>query len=318
MLEKICRNCGSTDVKIIENGCDLDPFVSYRVYGLRTTGQVTHTRLKAGKKLRLLDRILGGSLSHLAKFCIETDISSWAIIDAMICNSCEFYSVYHPFTDLLLSKIYHDYRSISYQKDWEQFHPGYIESTGKFIGGRDESLTRLAAMNNYLQRMKNLCILDSLSFESILDWGGSNGIMLPDFFAQAKRYVYDISDKQPIDGVSKLNSMEPGFQFSYIQITHVLEHVFEPLKFLVPPIEHLKPGGVLYLEVPLECEINGLMAKVLSKQRRLWAHEHINLYTPRSLRALVETSGLRVLDLTLETIDFFWCKGPCLRLLASR
>jgi hypothetical protein len=55
MLEKICRNCGSTDVDIIASGCDLDPFVAYRVYGLRATGQATNTRLRAGKKLKFVD-----------------------------------------------------------------------------------------------------------------------------------------------------------------------------------------------------------------------------------------------------------------------
>lgn len=173
-------------------------------------------------------------------------------------------------------------------------------------------------MNAYLSRMQISSIFNLASIESILDWGGSDGIILPDIFQQAKRYVYDISDKNPIDGVKKLKTIEPDFKFSYIQITHVLEHVFQPKKFLEAPPSHLQPGGILYLEVPLECEANGLIAKVLNKERRLWAHEHINLYTPLSLRTLVETAGLRVLELTVETIDVFWCKGRCLRLLASQ
>ena len=143
MLEKICRNCGSTDVEIIEKGCDIDPFVAYRVYGLRTIGCAKSTRLKAGKKLNFIGRILGESLSHLAKFCIEAEVSSWNTTDSMICNSCELYSVYHPFTDSLLSRMYHDYRSESYQKDWEEFHPGHIENTGRYIGGREESASFL-------------------------------------------------------------------------------------------------------------------------------------------------------------------------------
>ena len=51
MLEKICRNCGSTDVEIIARGCAIDRFVAYRVYGLRTIGHAKSTRIKAGKKL---------------------------------------------------------------------------------------------------------------------------------------------------------------------------------------------------------------------------------------------------------------------------
>jgi hypothetical protein len=117
MLEKICRNCGSTEVAIIEKGCDLDPFVAYRVFGLRTTGHTTSTRLKAGKKLKMIDRLLCGSLSHLAKYCVETEVSSWNVTDAMICRTCEFCSVYYPFTDSMLASMYHDYRSSAYLRD---------------------------------------------------------------------------------------------------------------------------------------------------------------------------------------------------------
>lgn len=318
MLEKICRNCGSSDVLILPDGCDLDPFVAYRVYGLRSRGQATSTRLRAGPKLRFADRLLGGALSKLARFCIDCEVSSWNVIDAMICKTCEFYTVYHPFTDTLLARMYHDYRSESYQQDWERFHPGYMENTGRHIGGPEESATRLAAMNTYLRTMEAAGIIQTAAMDSILDWGGSDGIMLPAVFQTAKRYVHDISDRVPIKGVSKLSILDPQHRFSYIQITHVLEHVFEPLNFLQAPRRHLEPGGILYLEVPLECEATGLGAKVSRGQRRLWAHEHINLFTPRSLRALAETAGLRVLDLRVETIDFFWCKGPCLRLLATR
>ncbi|MEB3335344.1 MAG: class I SAM-dependent methyltransferase, partial [Cyanobacteriota bacterium] len=310
-------NCGSTKVAIIEQGCDLDPFVAYRVFGLRTAGRTTSTRLKAGNKLKIIDRLLLGSLSHLAKFCIETDVSAWTVTDAIICNSCEFYSVYHPLTDSMLASMYHDYRSNTYLQDWEEFHPGYIAAVGRYIGGNDEARQRLVSMNAYLHRMDVENIVETSGIKSILDWGGADGLMLPDVFDQAVRYVYDISDKTPVEAVTKLNTVPPGATFDYIQITHVLEHVFHPLDFLQAPIAHLAPHGILYLEVPLECEANGLLDKVLSHERRLWAHEHINLFTPRSLRSLVETSGLRVLDLTLETIDFFWCKGPCLRLLAT-
>lgn len=317
MLEKICRNCGSTEVAIIEKGCDLDPFVAYRVFGLRTAGHATRTRLKAGKKLQLIDRILCGSLSHLAKYCIETEVSSWTVIDAMICHACEFYSVYYPFTDSMLASMYHDYRSDTYFQDWEEFHPGYIDSVGRYIGGGEEAAKRLLSMNAYLNRMSAANILPMEGIQSILDWGGSDGIMLPDVFPQAKRYVYDISDKKPGNQVTKLKTMDPQEKFDYIQITHVLEHVFHPFKFLQSPVAHLQPHGLLYLEVPLECDANGLIPKVLGNEQRLWAHEHINRFTPLALRSLVESTGLRVLDLTQETIDFFWCKGPCLRLLAT-
>ncbi len=235
----------------------------------------------------------------------------------MICRDCEFYTIYHHFTDDMLAKLYHDYRSPSYQNDWEQFHPGYIKTTGRFIGGEEESAARLSSMNSYLSRMQDDKIVDFDNIQSILDWGGSDGKMLPHFFQSADRYVYDISNVPATSGVNKLKYIDPNMKFSYIQITHVLEHIFDPFIFMQNPIQALDANGLLYLEVPLECETDGLIDKVLNNQRRLWAHEHINLYNPKSLRALAESCGLRILDLTMETIDFYWCKGPCLRLLAT-
>jgi hypothetical protein len=248
---------------------------------------VKGTRLRAGTKMRILDRLLFGLLSFVARHCVDSEVSAWNIIDSMICNSCEFFSVYHQLTDSLLASMYHDYRLDTYQQDWEKFHPGYINSVGRFIGGLDEAACRLASLDPYLVQVLEDYSLKLDSFESILDWGGSDGIILPNVFINAKRYVYDISGWDAVEGVTKLNSIDKSAEFDYIQIMHVLEHVYDPLHFLDVPLAHLKQGGILYLEVPIEFYGTDLIQKVLSNERRLKAHEHINLYTPRSLEALV-------------------------------
>ncbi|MCT0208180.1 class I SAM-dependent methyltransferase [Synechococcus sp. CS-1332] len=317
MLEKICRNCGSSHVSVIESGCDLDPFFSYRVYGLQTTARVTSTRLRAGKKMRIIDRFLFGFLSFVARHCIDTEVSSWNTTDSMICHSCEFFSIFHQLTDSQLATMYHDYRLETYQQDWERFHPGYIKSVGQFIGGPDEAACRLSSLNPYLVQSLQNHSLPLDSFKSILDWGGSDGMILPNVFLNARRYVYDISSWDAVEGVTKLNAMDESVKFDYIQIMHVLEHIYDPLQFLEVPLAHLNKGGVLYLEVPIEFNSADLIQKVINNERRLKAHEHINLYTPRSLEALVLQKNLHVLDLRVETIDFHWCQGPCLRLLAT-
>lgn len=123
-------------------------------------------------------------------------------------------------------------------------------------------------------------------------------MILPDVFLNAKHNVYDISSWDVVEGVTKLNSMDESVKFDYIQIMHVLEHIYDPLQFLEIPLAHLNKHGVLYLEVPIEFNGTDLIQKVICNERRLKVHEHINLYTPRSL-------------------DFHWCQGPCLRLLAT-
>jgi hypothetical protein len=87
---------------------------------------------------------------------------------------------------------------------------------------------------------------------SILDWGGSDGIDLPEVFPCAKRFVHDISNWNAVEGVTRLDCIDGSVQFDYIQIMHVLEHVLDPLEFLDRPLANLNPGGILYLELPVE------------------------------------------------------------------
>lgn len=318
IMARICRNCGSEDVEIIKEGADLHPFFSYRVYGLRATGKVKSTRLRASKKLRLLDQLLLGSLSKIGKYCIDTEITTWNVTDAMICKTCEFYCIYHPLNDSQLESMYIDYRADSYQKDWERFEPGYINNVGKYIGGPEEAACRLKSMNPYLNEMLKAVPMRLESFTSILDWGGSDGINLPEVFPNAKRYVHDISLWPPVSGVTRLNTIDGSVRFDYIQIMHVLEHVLNPIQFLDLPLASLNPGGILYLEVPVEFSGTDLIPKAINNERRLQVHEHLNLYTPQSLEALAKKKNLRVLDVRIDTVDFYWCKGPCLRLLAVK
>ena len=318
IMDKVCRNCGSLDVEIIKGGCDLHPFFSYRVYGLRTTSKTISTRLRASQKLKLVDRLLFGLLTRTARYCIDTEVSAWNTTDAMICNSCEFYCIYHLLCEDQLETMYHDYRSETYQQDWEDCEPGYIDNVGKFIGGPEEAAARLTSMNPYLSRVLNDHAIRLDAVQSILDWGGSDGINLPDIFPHAKRYVHDISSWDPVEGVTRLDTIDGSVRFDYIQIMHVLEHVLNPLEFLDTPLANLNSGGILYLELPVEFNGTGLISKALNNERRLKVHEHINLYTPRSLEALAKKKNLQVLDISIETVDFYWCKGPCLRLLATK
>jgi hypothetical protein len=318
IMNRVCRNCGSSEVQIIKGGCDLHPFFSYRVYGLRTTSKTLSTRLRTSKKLKILDRILFGLLTRVSKYCIETEVSSWNITDAMICKACEFYCIHHPLCEEQLKSMYHDYRSETYQSDWEEFEPGYIKNVGRFIGGTEEASARLSSMNPYLRTVLNEHGIRLDTVHSVLDWGGSDGINLPEVFPYAKRYVHDISNWDAVPGVTRLNCIDGSVSFDYIQIMHVLEHVLNPLEFLDAPLATLNPSGIIYLELPVEFNGTGIIEKALSNERRLKVHEHINLYTLRSLQTLAESKNLRILDIRIESIDFYWCKGPCLRLLATK
>jgi hypothetical protein len=65
----------------------------------------------------------------------------------MIFNTYEFYYIYHPLCEDQLAAMYHDYRSETYQTDWEEFEPGYIKNVGRYIGGPEEAAARMKSFN---------------------------------------------------------------------------------------------------------------------------------------------------------------------------
>ncbi|HVZ80079.1 MAG TPA: methyltransferase domain-containing protein [bacterium] len=85
--------------------------------------------------------------------------------------------------------------------------------------------------------------------------------------------------------------------FDFIHFNNVLEHVTDPAVALKEAGRILKPGGTLYLAVP-----NGAVNRRSFKnyfdatgQRGASVDGHLLFFSPRSLQALTERSGLRIL-----------------------
>lgn len=76
--------------------------------------------------------------------------------------------------------------------------------------------------------------------------------------------------------------------FNLIVCSHVLEHLAEPREIVEKLAKHLKPEGVMYVELPLEIwnEVPLPVEPVT----------HINFFTPQSTRALMSLSGLNVMS----------------------
>ncbi|WP_310459754.1 class I SAM-dependent methyltransferase [Sphaerotilus sp.] len=109
----------------------------------------------------------------------------------------------------------------------------------------------------------------------------------------------DITDPQfRVDGSSDI-----------VVVSHVLEHLEEPARFLASMQRALKFSYVV-IEVPLE-DLMASRVKATMKDRKGNVAGHVQFFTTATFEALIESSGLRIVDrrtyvpvLDMDTIRF--------------
>jgi SAM-dependent methyltransferase len=86
---------------------------------------------------------------------------------------------------------------------------------------------------------------------------------------------------------------QPSGQFGVVMMSQVLEHLLEPDQAISKVSDLLAPGGVLACAVP---NYDSFLVKLLGTKDNacLWVPEHVNYFTGKGLKALVERNGFRV------------------------
>jgi SAM-dependent methyltransferase len=174
--------------------------------------------------------------------------------------------------------------------------PGFLEARLRVDGRRLERLTRLAGGD--LEKIKVLELGAGLGcLASRLAAGSAEYLGLeasPVFYGCLLQNFPELKTKV-------LNEYLPGpgqrGRFDLLAAVDVLQFAPGPAEFLKEAALALRPGGVIYLEVPDE-SLAPLRARV-RKALGLYGgsplhHGHINFFTPRSLARLVEAAGLRL------------------------
>lgn len=94
---------------------------------------------------------------------------------------------------------------------------------------------------------------------------------------------------------------EAGGKVHAVVLSQVLEHVSDPLGLLGQIAQRLLPGGVLFVAVP---DCRGLaVPRSFAEFHQLQPLEHMNAFTPQTLRGIVGRAGFRPLRRPMAGVD---------------
>jgi Methyltransferase domain len=282
-----CRNCDSSNIRELGFVGSVAPFFLKRVFRMEL-GTLT-----ARNPLKILLR----QLLKPGKLVFDRLYPSSAMVELQICLECTFMQMKHVLPEERLTGHYADYRSDSYNKERIHYEPSYAY-TAQHIGLAQEAEIRVADLTTWLDGKFEV----TPNF-TMLDYGGADGRFLPE--AAAEKYVFEISDYPPAPGVIRVNSKAALKQYSYVQVSHVLEHVMYPLTLVKSISELVEPGGYLYLEVPQEISDEELARlKLRGAARSYFIHEHVNQYSSPGIAALFEGVGFDLISIERRVVDY--------------
>lgn len=229
----------------------------------------------------------------------NSDFSS----DIFICNNCGL--IQNNFVSQgYLDDYYHSkYRATRK----EGISPGYL----KFMGDRGRS--------QYDFIIKNLPASTTLS--SVLDIGASAGKLLEQFHPASKLFAVE-SDSSMIEHLINTGFIEVVNgdvlfdnenieKFDLVTLSHVFEHINNPLNYLYKLYKIVAPGGYVFLEVPNE-PLHLMRHYLLKKQKGIG---HLFDYTVDTLNQMIHKSGLFTIEkITTFSIDVNdYIKGASIR-----
>lgn len=133
----------------------------------------------------------------------------------------------------------------------------------------------------------------------LLDIGCGNGALLRAFSRAMPGWTLagtELSDatRAMVERVPRVEALYTGplqetpGQFDMISLVHVLEHISHPLELLAAVAGKLKPGGILFIEIP-DAERNPF---------DLLIADHVSHFTPATVTALLEAAGYSIAKLS--------------------
>jgi hypothetical protein len=210
---------------------------------------------------------------------------AYSICNSLLCQNCGLLFLDMRFSDTELERLYSNYRGQAYSELREKFEPGYISRNDLL----NEGVPFLAQVEEFIRPYLQFPI-------ALLDWGGDTGINTPFKNENCLFHIYDISNKPVMEGAIAVDvAIATSTQYQLIICSQVLEHTPYPAKVIESMKDAMSDNTLLYIDVPYEEHMRNCAADSLLAKKKHW-HEHINFYSSKSLRTLVERCGLEVVD----------------------
>lgn len=230
------------------------------------------------------------------------DITSgiaYFVCNTLECAECGVLFLDYRFTDHELALLYKDYRGDEYNALRTRFEPNYCATAIHYT-----------IRAQYLEDVETVLAPYLPDRPRVLDWGGDSGVNSLFRYKAKTLHIYDISGVPVCDEAIRVSQEEcRHHEYDLVACSQVLEHASYPLDMLNQLTHSLSPQTILYLEVPLEVIFQSREeSRRLGEKKRHW-HEHVNFFSPESLRALAHSCSLEVLAAQTMPVSLGWRNG---------
>lgn len=211
--------------------------------------------------------------------------NAYSICNSLLCQDCNLLFLDMRFSDAEMDRLYSNYRGKEYSELRERFEPGYIARNSLL----NEGVPFLPKVEEFIRPYLKFPI-------ALLDWGGDTGTNTPFKNENCLFHIYDISHKPVIERAIAVDAATAASNhYQLVVCSQVLEHTPHPAQVIEGMKKAMSADTLLYIDVPYEEHMRNYPAERLLQKKKHW-HEHINFFSPASLRTLVEKCDLQVVD----------------------
>ena len=210
----------------------------------------TNSECRWCESLRIHKVAVGAKARWIVESPSTTEIST-----LLRCEECGLVYFSASFSDEELTRMYSGYRNSEYQRRRAKYEPWYTKKINAAIGhSEDVLILRRKHLEKVLLNASSNHLGKFSSPTRVLDVGGDEGQFIPLIESITEKAVLEVSGVRPVDDARVLTNWNEVDDFSpdMIMMCHVLEHIENARENIENASRALKPGGLLYLEIPLD------------------------------------------------------------------